>query len=72
MLLSITTNRLIKIPVTINGWHKTRALIDTGAQGNFLSRTFAKRAGIPLRWKETLIPLYTANGQHMPDEESVH
>ena len=62
MLLSIRKNDMIKIPVTINGWHKTRALIDTGAQGTFLSRTFATRAGIPLQRKKNPIGLWMANG----------
>ena len=62
MLSSITRNDLIEVPVTINGWHKTRALIDTGAQGIFLSRTFAKRAGVPLQRKKNPTRLWMANG----------
>ena len=61
MLSSIIRNDLIEVPVTINGWHKTRALIDTGAQGIFLSRTFAKRAGVPLQRKKNPTRLWIAN-----------
>ena len=62
LLSSIKKNDLIEVPVTINGWHKTRALIDTGAQGTFLSRTFAKRAGVPLQRKKNPTGLWMANG----------
>ena len=48
-----------------------KALLDSGAQGNYISRTAVERAGLKPRYKTNPYPLRVANGEPMPGEETV-
>jgi hypothetical protein len=67
---SIGTNYLIKLTIQLGGV-VMKALLDLGAQGNYVSCTAVERAGLMLRYKTNPYPLRVANGELMPGEENV-
>ena len=67
---SIGTDHLIKLTVSI-GDVQLKALLDSGAQGNYISRTAVERAGLQPRYKKNLYPVRVANGEPMPGEDTV-
>src|SRR5690242_17581905 len=67
---SIGTDHLIKLTVLV-GDVELKALLDSGAQGNYISRTAVERAGLKPRYKTNPYPLRVANGEPMPGEETV-
>ncbi len=46
--------------------HDCRALLDSGAEGNFMDLTFARKLQIPLRPLTHKISVYALNGQELP------
>ena len=47
------------------------ALLDSGAQQSYVSRSAVDRAGLSLRYKDDPYPLRIANGELMPGEERI-
>ena len=54
----------VKVPVQINGTN-TIAMIDSGATGNFVSRTLVQSAGLPTRKKKEPYSLQMADGSEL-------
>ncbi len=54
----------VNIPVQINGTN-TIAMIDSGATGNFVSRTLVQSAGLPTRKKKEPYSLQMADGSEL-------
>jgi hypothetical protein len=48
-----------------------KALLDSGAQGNYISRTAVERAGLLPQYKKNPYPLQVANREPMPGEDTV-
>jgi hypothetical protein len=48
-----------------------KALLDLGAQGNYISRIAVDRAGLLLQYKKNLYPLQVANRELMLGEDKV-
>ncbi len=46
--------------------HDCRALLDSGAEGNFMDHTFARKFQVPLRPLTHKIPVHALNGQELP------
>ncbi len=46
--------------------HDCRALLDSGAEGNFMDHTFACKLQVPLRPLTHKIPVHALNGQELP------
>ena len=67
---SIRTNHLIKLTVLV-GDVELKALLDLGAQGNYISRTAVERAGLKPQYKTNLYPLQVANRELMLGEDKV-
>jgi hypothetical protein len=67
---NIGIDRLIKLTVFVKDV-QLKALLDSGAQGNYISRTAADRAGLSPRYKKNPYPLRVANGEPMPGEDKV-
>lgn len=57
------------IPITLR-WSGTfvscNALIDSGAEGNFLDESWALKQGIPLQRREEATPLFALDGSSLP------
>lgn len=57
------------IPITLH-WSGSsvscNALIDSGAEGNFLDETWACKQGIPLKRREETTPLFALDGSSLP------
>lgn len=57
------------IPITLH-WSGSsvscNALIDSGAEGNFLDETWAFKQGIPLKKREETTPLFALDGSSLP------
>ena len=67
---NIGINYLIKLTVFVKDV-QLRALLDLGAQGNYISRTAVDRAGLLLQYKKNLYPLQVANRELMLGEDKV-
>jgi hypothetical protein len=67
---SIGDDSLIKLTVKFNGI-RMKALLDLGAQLNYLSTSAMRRAGLTLQRCKQAYPLQVANGQLMPGEDQI-
>jgi predicted aspartyl protease len=67
---NIRINHLIKLTVFVKDV-QLKALLDSGAQGNYISRTAADRARLSPQYKKNPYPLQVANGELMPGEDKV-
>jgi hypothetical protein len=65
---SISNNSLIKLTVKFNGI-RIKALLDSGAQLNYLSTSAMQRAGLTLQHHKQAYPLQVTNRQPMPGED---
>jgi Reverse transcriptase (RNA-dependent DNA polymerase)/RNase H-like domain found in reverse transcriptase/Integrase zinc binding domain/Chromo (CHRromatin Organisation MOdifier) domain/gag-polyprotein putative aspartyl protease len=61
----MNSSALIKLPVQLNGT-RVRAMLDSGAQGNFISRKAIDKAGPCQIKRRKPYALHVANGQPMP------
>ncbi len=55
----------IRIPVTINNKTRTHALVDSGATGNYISKSFAIANHLPTKRKTRQYVLVVANGKEI-------
>ena len=62
---------LIKLPVMFNGRLRIKAMLDSGAQGNFVAAALVRRAGLNERPKARTYALHVANGRPMPGKSRV-
>ncbi len=51
---------------TVSPVYDCRALLDSGAEGNFMDHTFARKLQVPLRPLTHKIPVHALNGQELP------
>ena len=62
---------LIKLPVMFNERLRIKAMLDSGAQGNFVAAALVRRAGLKERPKARTYALHVANGRPMPGKSRV-
>ena len=62
VILGTVDNRSMHIPITLDRTIETSALIDSGAEGTFIDKTFAHKHGIHLTPLNRPIPVYNVDG----------